>query len=630
MTEQDGANGPGEDSSPAGSRVPPGDSPEVPRTRHRRRRAPGDPTTTGSIPIIRTPAGTPDPTVDYRRPEPSQNPYLEIRYAQPTLPDSQVNQPGFAEPPPAPPAPRHDRRRPEPPRAEPPRAEPPPPRPAPPEPRTAFAEPPTVPAPVARPRQPVSPADVTPTAPTTSQFPAEPAAHRTEPAPADVPAPEPIPAVDDAQPVPSGATTTFDILDESPSVPAAAPPGDWDGPDGPDGPDGFGGFGDDEDPRGMPAPHKRHKALIAVIAVIAVVLLAAVIGLRQVGVFDSRKDFDSTTGGTSALVEIPEQSSLRDFGRILADAGVVGSQRAFVDAAGDRQLSAGYYTLPTGISGSAAVDMMEDGAHRVGRLVIPEGLQLDSKKGVDGKTTPGIFEMLADVTSVEADGRQYGVTVEELQKAAAEASADDLGVPKWAASAVERLDNDHRRIEGLIASGAWEEIDPRQDATELLHSLITRSTTRFETWGLLNANESGLMPYDTLIVASIVEREVSNDDDYGKAARVILNRLDEGQKLEMDSTANYTAQVTNIDVHGEAYTDKTEWNTYQRDGLPVTPIGAVGERALEAVENPATGDWLYFVTVDSKGTTLFAKSFDRHKKNRQIACRNKFITTGCN
>lgn len=494
-------------------------------------------------------------------------------------------------------------------------------------------------------RRPVSPADVTPTTPTAHQLPDD---WADTPAAESVPdaAPHVYPAADtpaadfaaadfagpghpDAGYAGSGAAApTFDILDSG-SAQHAAPGGG--GPGGPDDPGGYGDGGDfdDDDRRGMPAPHKRHKALIAVIAVIVVVLLAGVIGLRQIGVFDSRKDFDSTTGGESALVQIPEQSSLREFGRILADAGVVGSQRAFVDAAGNRQLSAGFYTLPTGISGTAAVDMMEGGEHRVGRLVIPEGLQLDAKEGVDGKTTPGIFEMLAEVTSVEADGHQYGVTVDELQRAAAESSVEQLGVPDWAAAAVKRLDNDHRRIEGLIASGAWEEIDPRLDAVELLNSLITRSVTRFETWGLLSANGSGLMPYDTLVVASIVEREVSNDDDYSKAARVILNRLDEGQKLEMDSTANYTAQVTNIDVHGEAYTDKTEWNTYQRDGLPVTPIGAVGERALEAVENPAEGKWRYFVTVDSKGTTLFANTFDRHKKNREIACRNKFITTGC-
>jgi len=37
--------------------------------RHRRRRAPGDPTTTGSIPIVRVGDSLPDPTIEYRTPE---------------------------------------------------------------------------------------------------------------------------------------------------------------------------------------------------------------------------------------------------------------------------------------------------------------------------------------------------------------------------------------------------------------------------------------------------------------------------------------------------------------------------------------------------------------------------------
>ena len=483
----------------------------------------------------------PDPTVDYRRPERSPNPYLEIRYSQTELPQMQVG--------------------------------------------STFTEPPAAPAQPAAPRTPVTP-----------------------PAPSAAPAPTPQPA----DPFVAVRLAPEPIVPEpivpGPAVlePLAAEPAP-----------------------GMPARRKRGRMIFAMVAVLVLLVSVGLVGMRQLGVFDSRKDFDSTTGGAMALVAIPEDASLRDFGRLLTDAGVVGSQRAFVDAAGNQALSAGYYELPTGISATTAVDRIAGGESRVGRVVIPEGLQLDSKTGVDGKVTPGIFQMLADATSIEADGRTYGVTVEQLQSAAAQSSAAELGVPEWATSAVTKLDGDHRRIEGLIASGAWEDVDPRLDAKELLNSLITRSATRFETWGLLSANDSGQMPYDTLVVASIVEREVSQPDDYAKVARVILNRLDKGQKLEMDSTANYTAAITNIDVHGEAYTSKTEWNTYQREGLPVTPIGAVGERALAAVENPADGNWLYFVTVDKQGTTLFAQSYEKHKKNRDVACQNKFITTGC-
>ncbi|MFT3715283.1 MAG: endolytic transglycosylase MltG [Gordonia sp. (in: high G+C Gram-positive bacteria)] len=375
------------------------------------------------------------------------------------------------------------------------------------------------------------------------------------------------------------------------------------------------------------------KWLVAALVAIIVVGILGFLGRSTIKGWlpSSGKDFDSATGGQTTLVEIPDGASITQFGTVLADAGVVGSSAAFVKAAGnDQSLSAGYYELPKGIKASTAVQMMQGDEHRVGRIVIPEGLQLDSKKGVDGKTTPGIFEMLQEATTFEADGKKYGVTVKDLDDVAAKTPADELGVPEWAKAPVEKLTGDHRRIEGLIASGAWEDIDPRLGAKELLKTLISRSTARFEQWGVLNENSSGLLPYDTLVVASIVEREVSQPDDYPKVARVILNRMAKDQRLEMDSTVNYTAGITDIDVKGKDYEDENPWNTYQKEGLPATPIGAIGEKALEATENPADGKWLYFVTVDKDGTTLFANTFAQHKQNRQKACDNKLLTTGCN
>ncbi|WP_345312294.1 endolytic transglycosylase MltG [Gordonia alkaliphila] len=582
-----------------------------PPTRHRRRRAPGDPTTTGSIPIVRTPSDMPDPTVDYRRPERSPNPYLEIRYSQTELPQMQFGS-TFTEPPAAPTKPAAPRTPVTPPAPSAAPAPTPPPA-APPQRPVAAAPPPASTAP------PTAPVSTAPQAAPTFDILDEVATAPAAAAPADPFVPVPLAA----EPIVPEPAVFEPLAAEPPAAEPAAPAPPIEPPDNPD-------WLDDAEPGpGMPARRKRGRMIFAMVAVLVLLVSVGLVGMRQLGVFDSRKDFDSTTGGAMVLVAVPEDASLREFGRLLTDAGVVGSQRAFVDAAGNQALSAGYYELPTGISATTAVDRIAGGESRVGRVVIPEGLQLDSKTGVDGKVTPGIFQMLADATSLEADGRTYGVTVEQLQTAAAQSSAAELGVPEWATSAVTKLDGDHRRIEGLIASGAWEDVDPRLDAKELLNSLITRSATRFETWGLLSANDSGLLPYDTLVVASIVEREVSQPDDYAKVARVILNRLDKGQKLEMDSTANYTAAITNIDVFGEAYTSKTEWNTYQREGLPVTPIGAVGERALAAVENPSEGNWLYFVTVDKQGTTLFAQSYERHKKNRDVACKNKFITTGC-
>ncbi|MCF8569745.1 endolytic transglycosylase MltG [Gordonia sp. HY002] len=587
--------------------------------RHRRRRGPGDPTTTGSIPIVRVEKSLPDPTIEYRTPDPSPgtSPYFEVRYRSSE------------------------------------------------EPRTQFTEPPRQPGPPAPPAQPVQPPRPSRSAPDAESHVQTGPIDRVRPAGHAVPfttagqeaadtaaAPdpqwEPEPAAARERAPERPAEPTFDVLESRPGevgeysreTPVYPPVDESDqepdflDSDYGDGDDGYGdgGYGDGPTVGGaMPARRRNKRVLLAVGAIaLIVILVIAGLGLKWLGVFDSRTDYDSATGSGSVLVHVPEDAAIRDVGQTLADAGVVGSKRAFVDAAESGPgVAAGFYDMPKGISAKSAIDMMSGADRRVGRIIVPEGLQLDSKESTGGHTRPGIFEMIAGATTIKTDDAEYGVTVAQLEEAAAESSPDELGVPSWAREKVEELTGDHRRIEGLIASGAWEDIDPTLDAREILRELITRSETRYTAWGLLSGNDSGLSPYDTLTVASIVEGEARKEVDFPKVARVILNRLDRDQRLEMDSTANYTADVRANDLHGAAYNNDNEWNTYKHDGLPLTPIGAVGDRALHATENPADGKWLYFVTVDEDGTTLFAKTFDKHKQNRQVACRNKFLTVGC-
>ncbi len=390
---------------------------------------------------------------------------------------------------------------------------------------------------------------------------------------------------------------------------------------------------DDEDgvvERPMPARRRNRRVLWAVLALLLVIVLVlAGFALKAFGVFESDKDYDSTVGQGAALVEVESDSSIRDIGTTLADAGVVGSRKAFVNAVGDRTVDMGFYRLPKEISAAAAVAKMQGAQNRVGRMVIPEGRQLDSKKGADDQVIPGVFDEIAQATHVETDDETYGVTAKELSETAASATADDLGVPGWARAAFDELHGDHRRIEGLIASGAWETLNPRDDAKTLLRHLVTESSKRYTAWGLESAGETQMTPYQTLTIASIVEAEVRDDADYPKVARVIFNRLGADQRLEMDSTANYTAAIANIDLSTEAYADKNAWNTYHHKGLSVTPIGAVGEKAIDATLHPAPGNWMYFVTVDKAGKTLFSKTFEKHKQNRKLACRNKLLATGC-
>ncbi len=130
-----------------------------------------------------------------------------------------------------------------------------------------------------------------------------------------------------------------------------------------------------------------------------------------------------------------------------------------------------------------------------------------------------------------------------------------------------------------------------------------------------------MSPYEILTVGSLVQREAT-PEDFSKVARVIYNRLDENRTLEFDSTVNYPLDRIEVATTDADRAQATAWNTYVRPGLPATPICSPGSPALLAAEHPEPGDWLYFVTVDMQGTTLFAREYEQHLANIEIARRN--------
>ncbi|WP_414721501.1 endolytic transglycosylase MltG [Streptomyces sp. LMG1-1-1.1] len=128
------------------------------------------------------------------------------------------------------------------------------------------------------------------------------------------------------------------------------------------------------------------------------------------------------------------------------------------------------------------------------------------------------------------------------------------------------------------------------------------------------ARAHGLSVHQAVIAASIVQAEADNPEDMAKVARVVHNRLARGMALQMDSTLNYALGRTTVDTTYEDTKSTSPYNTYERKGLPPTPIGNPGDQALDAVLRPADGDWLYFVTV-APGDTRFTADYEAHRAN---------------
>lgn len=128
------------------------------------------------------------------------------------------------------------------------------------------------------------------------------------------------------------------------------------------------------------------------------------------------------------------------------------------------------------------------------------------------------------------------------------------------------------------------------------------------------AQRNAMNVYQAVTIASIIQAEAATKADMGKVARVIFNRLERGMPLQMDSTINYALNRSTLRTTSADLRIDSPYNSYQRMGLPPTPIDNPGEEAMRAAISPPPGDWLYFVTV-KPGDTRFTNSFEEHRRN---------------
>ena len=116
---------------------------------------------------------------------------------------------------------------------------------------------------------------------------------------------------------------------------------------------------------------------------------------------------------------------------------------------------------------------------------------------------------------------------------------------------------------------------------------------------------------EIIMVASLIEREAGNDEERAKIASVIYNRLEKGQRLQIDATVQYALGKTKERLYSKDLKVKSPYNTYLHDGLPPTPICSPLIASIKAALYPADTDYCYYV-LKSKGSGAhnFAEDYD--------------------
>jgi UPF0755 protein len=376
----------------------------------------------------------------------------------------------------------------------------------------------------------------------------------------------------------------------------------------------------EEEPKKKPRKKKGKRALgwIAAVAVIALLAGGAWYGFNAFFGYD---DFEGSGDG-DVLFQVDDGDSTSAIGAKLATAGVVASGKAFVKAGEDNpklsKIQHGFYVMKSHMSGSSAVDRIVSPTARVGQLEVRPYTQFDDITQPDGKVTPGVYSLMAKASCAQLNGKSTCITADDLRKAVDGADLKTLGVPDWAIDDANKADRKDRRLEGLIAPGLYD-VRPGATAPEIIGQLVRSSAEAIQNAGLSpQSTGPGMTPYQTLIIASIIEREAVKAD-FGKLSRVIYNRLAINMRLQMDSTVNYVLDRPTLATNDADRLRAGAYNTYKNAGLTPTPISVPSPEAVQAAVHPVAGDWVYFVKCEKNGLSCFAVSFDDHRKNVDLA-----------
>jgi len=172
-------------------------------------------------------------------------------------------------------------------------------------------------------------------------------------------------------------------------------------------------------------------------------------------------------------------------------------------------------------------------------------------------------------------------------------------------------------LEGFLFPATY---DFTEDTTtnELVGDQLEAFDRNWAQIDLKYADSKNLTPYDVLIIASMIEKEVQVPKERPLVAAVIYNRLHVNMPLGIDATIRYGLNVPPTQAILQSQLDTpSPYNTRCCPGLPPTPIANPGLASMQAAAHPAKVDYLFFVRKADCKSHFFTASqqeFDNYPR----------------
>ncbi len=286
------------------------------------------------------------------------------------------------------------------------------------------------------------------------------------------------------------------------------------------------------------------------------------------------------------LVLIEKGWSVAQIANRLESSGVIESSRLFrwhIRLAGDFPLQAGEYLFDRPLSPVQVADILRRGAVLQRRVTIPEGLDAEQ-----------VSQLLAD--------RGFG-EMEAFRAATRDPSP------------ISDLDPRATDLEGYLAPETYQ-FTREASETQIIGTMVRRFRELWTPQRQARANQLGFSLRQTVTLASLIEKETGRAEERALVSAVFHNRLRVNMNLACDPTVVYAVKrVKKYDgvINRSDLELDSPYNTYLHPGLPPGPITNPGVASLEAALNPASADYLYFVSKND-GSHVFSTSYRDHQR----------------
>lgn len=292
----------------------------------------------------------------------------------------------------------------------------------------------------------------------------------------------------------------------------------------------------------------------------------------------------SGQGTVPVLIEFEQGAGFRQIANSLNEKGLIKDKTAFLLLArlrgSTKSAQAGKYEFSASMSPATILQKLERGLVMRHPVTIPEGYNIRD---------------IADLLE------KRGLCNKErfLAKASDKTFLATLGI-------------DAPTAEGFLFPDTYN-IYKGEPEGAMIVNMVSRFREVFTDDLKKRAVAVGLSINDLLTLASVVEKETGQASERPRIARVFLNRLKKGIRLQSDPTVIYGIKDFNGNLTKKELLTETPYNTYRRRGLPAGPIANPGLDSIKAVLYPEDGPYLYFVSMNG-GTHYFSKTLSEHNR----------------